>query len=237
MTSNNFARSLSLLRQEKGVSQRVAAQKLGVSQALLSHYENGIREPGLNFVLRACVYYNVSADFLLGRTLSREGTVLNVESLSRASEADETAVSSDNLALRSTQLLVTSADLLLNLLAKTDNKDAIRSACNYLGTAVYILFRHLYQAQSKNNSDMFSVSSQHFALSAADVDMLSSKLEFVDAITAHAKNKGHFPDLSHEALSREYADLYQSLLHIIHLTGERINSHIDHRKEAGIPYI
>ena len=62
-----FARTLSRLRHEKGVSQRQAAQELGVSQALLSHYENGIREPGLAFVVRACDYYQVSADYLLGR--------------------------------------------------------------------------------------------------------------------------------------------------------------------------
>ena len=34
---------------KRGVSQRQAAQALEVSQALLSHYENGIREPGLAF--------------------------------------------------------------------------------------------------------------------------------------------------------------------------------------------
>ena len=66
--SSEFSRTLSLLRQEKGVSQRAAAGELGISQALLSHYENGIREPGLNFVARACDYYHVSADYLLGIT-------------------------------------------------------------------------------------------------------------------------------------------------------------------------
>lgn len=69
-----FARILSRLRHEKGVSQRQAAQELGVSQALLSHYENGIREPGLAFVVKACDYYQVSADYLLGRSDHRDGT-------------------------------------------------------------------------------------------------------------------------------------------------------------------
>ena len=67
--SSDFSRCLSLLRQEKGISQRAAAKDLGISQALLSHYENGVREPGLAFVTKACNYYNVSADFLLGRTI------------------------------------------------------------------------------------------------------------------------------------------------------------------------
>ena len=81
----DFSRTLSLLRQERGISQRAAAQELGISQALLSHYENGIREPGLNFVVRACDYYAVSADFLLGRTLSRNGTTISTEELYDAS--------------------------------------------------------------------------------------------------------------------------------------------------------
>ena len=36
-----FPRTLSLLRKERGISQRSAAEALHVSQALLSHYENG----------------------------------------------------------------------------------------------------------------------------------------------------------------------------------------------------
>ena len=68
-----FARTLSQLRHEKGVSQRQAAQDLAVS-----HCENGIREPGLACVVRACDYYRVSADYLLGRQRERgpgwEGT-------------------------------------------------------------------------------------------------------------------------------------------------------------------
>ena len=80
--NENFSRVLALLRQEKGVSQRKAAGELGISQALLSHYEKGVREPGLEFVVKACDFYNVSADFLLGRSMSRDGTtILDAESL------------------------------------------------------------------------------------------------------------------------------------------------------------
>ena len=74
--NQDFSRTLSLLRRERGVSQRVAAKDLGISQALLSHYENGAREPGLAFVRKACDYYHVSADFLLGRSMSRDGTTI-----------------------------------------------------------------------------------------------------------------------------------------------------------------
>ena len=61
-----FSETMSALRKERGLSQRRAAADLNISQALLSHYENGAREPGLDFVRRACGYYGVSADYLLG---------------------------------------------------------------------------------------------------------------------------------------------------------------------------
>ena len=73
--SSGFSHTMSNLRKERGISQRKAAADLRISQALLSHYENGAREPGLEFVCRACDYYNVSADFLLGRTAEPGGGV------------------------------------------------------------------------------------------------------------------------------------------------------------------
>ncbi|MBQ2266753.1 MAG: helix-turn-helix transcriptional regulator, partial [Clostridia bacterium] len=45
-----FCSNMSELRRERGLSQRKAAADLKISQALLSHYENGAREPGLSFV-------------------------------------------------------------------------------------------------------------------------------------------------------------------------------------------
>ena len=68
----NFAAVMSELRHARGLSQRKVAADLKISQALLSHYENGAREPGLAFVCRACDYYGVSADFLLGRVLVQD---------------------------------------------------------------------------------------------------------------------------------------------------------------------
>ena len=101
-----FARTLSQLRHEKGVSQREAAQALEVSQALLSHYENGAREPGLAFVCRACDYYGVSADFLLCRAPSPTCTPEQLDLLTApeereiirhlASLTDEIALSAKN---------------------------------------------------------------------------------------------------------------------------------------------
>lgn len=69
----SFSVILSRLRKEKNMSQKEAAAGLGVSQALLSHYENGIRECGLDFIIKAAGFYNVTTDYLLGRSDSKQG--------------------------------------------------------------------------------------------------------------------------------------------------------------------
>lgn len=79
--SSDFSRIITLLRKEKGVTQRKAAEDLGVSQALLSHYEKGIRECGLDFVVRVADYYSVSCDYLLGRSADRSGLTLRVDEI------------------------------------------------------------------------------------------------------------------------------------------------------------
>ncbi len=63
-----FGDILAELRHEKGLNQRELAAELRISQALLSHYEKGTREPGLPFVGRVCDYFGVTADFVLGRS-------------------------------------------------------------------------------------------------------------------------------------------------------------------------
>ena len=50
--NTDFPRILTLLRKERGISQKQAAAELGISQALLSHYDKGIRECGLDCVVR-----------------------------------------------------------------------------------------------------------------------------------------------------------------------------------------
>lgn len=74
-----FPKILSELRRTKGISQKKAASELGISPALLSHYENGIRECGLDFLLRLSEYYSVSCDYLLGKSTIKNPTVYETE--------------------------------------------------------------------------------------------------------------------------------------------------------------
>lgn len=69
--STSISQRLIRLRKEKNLSQKDAAEALGVSQALLSHYEKGIRECRLDFLCKASVFYDVSSDYLLGLSETR----------------------------------------------------------------------------------------------------------------------------------------------------------------------
>ena len=93
------------------------------------------------------------------------------------------------------------------------------------------MFRRLYQANPENNPDFFSVSERHFSAGIAEADMKCSELDLTDALAAHAKAKGSFPVMSHDELARNYPVLYQSLLQLVHTTGERINKSFSSRPE------
>lgn len=50
--NSDFPMIISMLRKERRLSQKQVAADLGISQALLSHYEKGIRECGLDFLVK-----------------------------------------------------------------------------------------------------------------------------------------------------------------------------------------
>ena len=56
------------IRRSKGISQLKLAMDLNMSQNTISRYETGEREPGINELIKIADYFNVSVDYLLGRT-------------------------------------------------------------------------------------------------------------------------------------------------------------------------
>ena len=168
--NTEFSRTLSLLRQERGVSQRTAAGDLGISQALLSHYENGIREPGLAFVVRACEYYHVSADFILGRTLSREGGALTDNDILNMADQGN-ILRGSVLATLQSKLISGAVSVLFDLLGKLNDKAAVNEAAQMLNGAIYVLFRRLYRAGGGNEA-MMAVDSYAYSCSGGTANQL-----------------------------------------------------------------
>lgn len=217
--ASEFSRTLALLRRERGVSQRTAAGDLGISQALLSHYENGVREPGLSFVVKACDYYHVSADFILGRTLSREGSMLTHEEVLSAAEPGN-ILQGSVLATLQSKLISGAAGVLFGLLGKLGDKAAINAAAAYLGSAVYQLYRHFYRCAGANEN-YFSLPAEVCRMGAAEADQKLSELRYVRALESQKAEA--FPDLSPEALAADYPGRNQSLTQVLSTADTRLS--------------
>ena len=56
------------LRKKKGISQLRLAMELNTTQNTISRYETGEREPGITELIKIADYFNVSVDYLIGRT-------------------------------------------------------------------------------------------------------------------------------------------------------------------------
>ena len=56
------------LRQEKGLKQEELAKEFGIAQQTISNYEKGIREPDISTLKKMADFFDVSLDFLLGKT-------------------------------------------------------------------------------------------------------------------------------------------------------------------------
>ncbi len=57
---------LKQLRREKGVTQKIVAKAIGVTESAYSNYEQGLREPSNQVLINLSKYFEVSTDYLLG---------------------------------------------------------------------------------------------------------------------------------------------------------------------------
>lgn len=212
----NFPRILSLLRQEKGISQRSAAASLGVSQALLSHYENGAREPGFDFLVRAATFYGVTTDYLLGRTISRV-----VEPTEEDVDAD---AAPELLARIRSRMILNSAALLFRLLETSSDTQPVDTVSRYLALAVYRMFRYLCMVNSDTLDALLSVPQNAFA-ELCDVEMKQLELRLKLNVLTMAEGKtdtAGLPKISHTSLEQTDPALAQSMLALLHLSGEQL---------------
>jgi transcriptional regulator with XRE-family HTH domain len=216
--NTSFSRTLSLLRKERGLSQKSVASQLKISQALLSHYENGIREPGLGFVVSAADFYGVSADFLLGRTMSRDGTAINVNELHDAAEDKDNVLRGSAMSLLAKKIVVNAVGILFDLIGRMENQSLVQNAYAYLGTSIYKLFRLVYANNGKTPDDFFAVPSKKYS-DAADANMKLSEMRFRNELD----NQTDAAPISNDSLTRDYPLLVQSLLSMLHSTEKDIS--------------
>ena len=66
-----FSSRLKELRQTKNLRQEQVAKLIGVNKSAISSYENDLRQPSFDILVRLANLYRVSTDYLLGQTDKR----------------------------------------------------------------------------------------------------------------------------------------------------------------------
>ncbi|HEX3025937.1 MAG TPA: helix-turn-helix domain-containing protein [Clostridia bacterium] len=217
----DFPRLLTLLRKEKGISQKSAAKELKISQALLSHYEKGIRECGLDFIVRAADFYGVSCDYLLGRSPDRTGAVISVDEIPEPDAAGkENVFKGSLLPTLNKKLIANSLNIIFDLLQKSESRELTSSVSSFLMIAVYKMFRYIYQSNPKNPDGLFAAD-RHVFEELSTASMIVSEMK-VRCTSEGVRTKGITPfeepdklDLSPEKIAGQYPLFAASLSNLI----------------------
>ncbi len=212
---SEFPRMITLLRKEKNISQKQAAAELGISQALLSHYENGIRKCSLDFLLKCADFYGVSCDYLLGRSADRDGSTLTVEDIPEADAGgkENTMGSAGVLPVLNKKLIANSLNILFDQLARTGSRQMTAAVSEFLMLGVYRMFRQVYSINAKNQQSLFSVPQARFAR-YADALMQVREADVAALVEEGKLDKGEDP-LTTQRMGELYPLFSTSLLSLI----------------------
>lgn len=231
--NSSFARIITLLRKERGLSQKKASADLGVSQALLSHYEKGIRECGLDFVVKIADYYDVSCDYLLGRTPHRSGAKISVEDIPEPDAAGKENIMKGSrrslLPVLNKKLIANSLNIIYDLLQQFGSRPLTEEVSGFLNLAVYRAFRILYSANFRNPQSFFSVpQKQSMGRSVAAQEIAFSNtwslLSGEKVGNLEPLEKSAAQPLSPEKISAEYPLFASSLFNLIQSSEIRMGS-------------
>ena len=230
--NKNFSRIITLLRKEKNISQKQAASDLNISQALLSHYEKGIRECGLDFIVRIADYYNVSCVYLLGRTPDRNGAKISVDDIpENDTSIKDNAFKGSVFSTLNKKLIINSINIIFDILQKINNKPLTTETSNYFMITTYKIFRILYASNSKNAQDIFSLPPQSGlplsnAVQCITENNISCILSGVSARNMGKMEKISPLSISSEKISIDYPAISSSLFNLIQRAEITIDSSI-----------
>lgn len=219
--NTEFARIMALLRKERKLSQKKAAQDLGISQGLLSHYEKGKRECGLDFLVKAADYYGVSCDYLLGRSPEPQGKTISVAELPDDDPNRREKVTPASMMVSfNKKLIINSLNVVFSLLSKFRSATVIKEASSYLMLAVYKVFRYIYCANPKNDQNFFMID-QTVASAGCSAAMnmseakLNAALKGVNIGSGDSVEQDGAPQITTQSLSEEYAQFYSPTVNLI----------------------
>lgn len=223
-----FGRIITMLRKEKGISQCQAAKDLGVSQALMSHYENGIRECSLEFVVKIADYYSVSCDYLLGRSANRNGGAVYQEEPDEKDSFQDSKPKISVIHALNRKIITDSVSILYEALPQLNSKAVSADVTSYFTASVYKIYRMLYDLYVPGTGKIFSIPSEMFeGYCNSIMEMSCAKIKYESKF--YQKNsqenggKKHQNLINPESISEVYPEQYTSLSNLIQNAERKMN--------------
>jgi len=228
--NKDFPRIITLLREERGLSQKKAADALGISQPLLSHYEKGIRECSLDFVVKVADFYDVSCDYLLGRTPNRSNGKIVINDIPENDTSDFSYGNKMNvLTSLNKKLIINSLNIIFDQAEKLNSASLIREISSCLMFSLYTIFRFLYSSNNKNPEGIFSLPSHLWKtklyasriISEGNVENLLNRLPVSEYKSIDRTRQ---VELSPTIIEEQYSAMSDSLLNMIQMVEKRTES-------------
>ena len=167
---------------------------MGISQALLSHYEKGIRECGLDFLVKIADFYGVTTDFLLGHT---------VESVNEKQEELIHINRNMPMITKYRRNLNAGIDVIFDILSRCKNVPLSNSAYNFLSLSVYQTFRMIYSSNSSVPDEPFTIS-RHIYCALNNASLIVSSSQMADSTTDKSSEELTTLNLSCSEMKEKY---------------------------------
>ena len=181
------------------------------------HYEKGKRECGLEFLVKAADYYNVSTDYLLGRSPVSNGGIITESDIPDGNSSGDSKSGDIMLALNK-KLITNSIEVIFSILQKIKSSKLSKSVSSMLTLSVYKAFRITYNANRKNDDNLFGVS----PTSALHLIDSAICLE-VGAAADAANDADNAPSITTNSIEAEYDKQGTALLSLIKNAEKRLD--------------
>ncbi len=188
--NTDFPKILTLLRIENGLSQKKVANALGISQSLLSHYEKGRLECNFDLLTKIADYYDVSCDYLLGRTTMPKPNrrkIKNTEKKVSGSKALDSQKEKINNALK----------IYYSIIDGYKSPEIIKDSENLLSISIYSMLRSAFLANPNNDKNYFRVNKDYitpaFAILLSSFEKDLANINITTSKTSPMRLYNEFP--------------------------------------------
>ena len=205
------------LRFNRGFSQVDLAKILGVTKQSVSNWENENIMPSIDMLIKLAQLFSVSTDYLLGRSPVSNGGIITESDIPDGNSSGDSNSGGIMLALNK-KLITNSIEVIFSLLQKIKSSKLSKSVSSMLTLSVYKAFRITYNANRKNDDNLFGVSP------TSALHLIDSAICLEVGAAADAANDAeNAPSITTNSIEADYDKQGTALLSLIKNAEKRLD--------------